>query len=419
LFSQARFDADQLFATIRRRVVGNLSQGEPFVVAMDDSIFKKTGWKIHGVAWRRDPLGPPFQTNFIPGQRFLQISAALPHGETPCAANMIPVDLRHCPTPKKPRKTAPPQEWSDYHKVQERTKVSRRGAEQLHALRESLDKECDSADRILVASVDGTFTNATVLKHMPERTDLIGRIRKDAKLYHLPGESAGKGRKRVYGDRAPTPQALRKDAAIPWKAITAHAAGKQHNFRIKTLSPLRWRTAGKGHDLRLVVIAPLGYRLTKTSRVLYRQPAYLICTNPRMPLEQLLQHYLWRWGIEVNFRDEKTILGVGQAQVRNENSVEKVPQLQVASYAMLQLAAREAFRDPQAPIDTLPRTKWRKPQAGIPTSTSAIINHLRAEVWGKGLGIQNCSGFANTVASNTKPEKSRPHLASAVCYALP
>lgn len=25
---------------------------------------------------------------------------------------------------------------------------------------------------------------------------------------------------------------------------------------------------------------------------------------------------LWRWGIEVNFRDEKTLLGTGEAQVR-------------------------------------------------------------------------------------------------------
>lgn len=47
--------------------------------------------------------------------------------------------------------------------------------------------------------------------------------------------------------------------------------------------------------------------------MLYRQPAFLVCTDPQMTLEDLLQDYLWRWDIEVNFRDEKTIMGVGQA----------------------------------------------------------------------------------------------------------
>ena len=104
------------------------------------------------------------------------------------------------------------------------------------------------------------------------------------------------------------------------------AAGKRHLFKIKTISPLRWRPAGKEHDMRLiVVIAPLGYRLTKHSGLLYRQAAYLICSDPDASIKEILQAYVWRWDIEVNFRDEKTLLGLGQAQVRHERSVENVP----------------------------------------------------------------------------------------------
>jgi hypothetical protein len=46
--------------------------------------------------------------------------------------------------------------------------------------------------------------------------------------------------------------------------------------------------------------------------LLYRQPAYLLCTDPQMALQEFLQLFLWRWDIEVNFRNEKTLLGVGQ-----------------------------------------------------------------------------------------------------------
>jgi hypothetical protein len=56
--------------------------------------------------------------------------------------------------------------------------------------------------------------------------------------------------------------------------------------------------------VRVVVIAPVSYRLRQGSKLLYRPPAYLICTDPDLPLEPLVQEYLWRWDIEVNFRDE-------------------------------------------------------------------------------------------------------------------
>lgn len=419
LFSGRRFDENQLFATLRRAVLNELSEESPFVVAMDDTLLRKTGKKIHGAAWRRDPLGPPFQTNLIWGQRFLQISAALPEAHVPCAARMIPIDLHHCPTPRKPRKNASKEEWKAYRKAREKMKISRRGAEQLRALRESMDRECGGAKRQLVASVDGSFTNAAVLKNMSERTTLIGRIRKDAKLYHLPQSdgSPGKGRKRTYGRRAPTPEALRKDPDIPWQPVRAWAAGKLHDFKIKTLSPLRSRTAGGQHDLRLLVIAPLAYRLTKNSSLLYRRPAYLICTDTELSLEKLLQYYLWRWGIEVNFREEKTLIGTGQAQVRHPQSVEKVPILLVVSYAMLLIASRKASRGAQNAIGTLPKPKWRKNQTNRPNSTGQIINLLRAELWGKALGIGNFSGFGNKTHAHTKPEKLHPQLPSAVLYA--
>ena len=53
----------------------------------------------------------------------------------------------------------------------------------------------------------------------------------------------------------------------------------------------------------------------------------------------MLQAYLWRWGIETNFRDEKSLFGTGQAQVRNPASVRSVPQMMVAAYSLLLLAS--------------------------------------------------------------------------------
>jgi len=78
LFSRQRVPVSELFAAVRRGLLAELPAPDPVVVALDDSLLRKTGIRIPGVGWRRDPLGPHFHTNFIRAQRFLQLSAAVP-----------------------------------------------------------------------------------------------------------------------------------------------------------------------------------------------------------------------------------------------------------------------------------------------------------------------------------------------------
>jgi hypothetical protein len=115
----------------------------------------------------------------------------------------------------------------------------------------------------------------------------------------------------------------------------------------------------------------------------------------------------------VNFREEKTLLGIGQAQVRNDSSVENVPALQVASYAMLLLAVSRL----PSQSDSLPPPKWAASQTPSRFSTVRAINQLRAELWGRALGLMNFSDFANTVPPVTSAQKFLPHLPSALLYA--
>ena len=161
-------------------------------------------------------------------------------------------------------------------------------------------------------------------KQLPPRTIAIGRLRKDAKLYRTPEPAPGKstGRPGRYGVRAPTPEQLRTDAATPWETITFAHSGLSHALRFKRMSNLLWRAAGVNQLLQLLVIAPLAYRLRKGSKLLYRQPAFLLCTDPELDPRQVIGTYFQRWDIEVNFSDETTLLGAGQAQVRNAVSVQ-------------------------------------------------------------------------------------------------
>ena len=390
LFYGERMNIDYLFSVARKNLLGkSLSVDEPVFAHMDDTNIRKRGKKITGACWMRDPLGPPFQTNLIWGQRFIQLSISLPETKGACRSRAIPVDFHHSPTVKKPKKSDDPEVWKDYKEKSKKAKLSRVGCDRIHLLRDNLNKD-GAHNRPLIISVDGSYTNETVLKNLPGNVTLIGRIRKDCSLHELPDVTKkGVGRNRVYGQPLPTPEQVRQSDEYSWQQVEAWAAGKKHQFRIKVVKDVRWRKAGK-QNLQLVVIAPLGYRLTKKSKKLYRQPAYLLCTDPNLDIGQLLQAYLWRWEIEVNFRDEKTLMGCGQAQVRDQNAVAKIPAFVVAVYALMLLADHQVGKRQLQ----LPRAKWYKTNVHQRPTTGDILNSLRSQLWLDQAGI-NFSHFVN------------------------
>jgi hypothetical protein len=415
VFSEGRCDREQLFNTVVQGMLDLLPPGEPFVAALDDTLLPKTGRRTPMTQYYRDPLGPRFQVNLIRAQRVLQVSGAVVPRDGQGPARMIPVDFLQAPSPAKPRKNAPPEAWADYRRLRRSQSLSRRGAERLQVLRQRLDVA--GGQRTLWSVVDGRYTNGPMIKNLPHRTCLIGRIRGDAKLYEIPaGSASGPGRRRSYGPRVPTPEAIRQSDDFPWQTVNAFAAGKRHDFRIKVVRPLRWRSAGEERDLMLLVIAPLAYRPRKGARLLYRDPAYLICTDPGASPQQVLQAYVWRSDIEVNFRDEKQLLGVGQAQVRAPASVQAAPAFMTAAYALLLLAAERAFRQTEERL-FLPAPKWRVRAPKLRPSTADLIQYVRCELWGQALGLSHFSGFSDPPQPQQKPPKSDPSLLSAVLYA--
>ena len=383
LFSRNRFDPMEIFAEIIKETINELEPTSDINISIDDTILKKTGQKVPGTSWRRDPLGPKFKTNFIWGLRFLQVSMSMPESGSNSRSRGVPIVFKHCPTVKKLKKTAGEDEKKEFVEQKKKQKLSVKGSESLSEVRKMLDQQ-GFENRTLHASVDGSYTNKEVLKHMPERTTLTGRIRKDTKLFSLPDSSANVGRKKVYGNRLPTPEEIRQSDKYEWTEVKAWAAGKIHDFKVKIVKNVRWTSAGERHILQLVVISPLGYRLTKSSKILYREPAYLICTDNKLKIEKLLQSYLWRWEIEVNFREEKSLLGCGQSQVRNPHSVESVPAFIVAIYGLLQLASKRSERI----NDTLiPRSLWYPKKSGRRTTTGDMLNNVRTQLWCKAIDM--------------------------------
>jgi hypothetical protein len=420
-FSRGRWDAQRTFDGVLNGVLDFLAPQVPLVVGMDDTLLRKTGPKIQDVAYRRDPLSPAFHTNLVRGQRFLQVSAMLPASpQGPAPARAVPIRFQPAPPLPKANKRNTEAERLEVRKLAKSYNLSTVGLDAIAATRAQLDRQPNGESRLLVLGVDGSYTNQTVLRGLPPRTTLIGRIRKDAKLFHPPQDTQQplKGRKRSYGQPLPTPECIRKDESVAWQEIRAFAAGKLHTFKVKTIAPVLWAKAGPCKPLRLVVIAPVSYRLRAGAKLLYRQPAYLICTDPNMPLEEVVQDYLWRWGIEVDHRDEKQLVGVGEAQVRTPCSARREPIFAVACYAKLLLAAAQRY-GPDATQANLPLPKWRRNKPDCRVTTGDLLRQIRQDLWADALKLleRNSDHFVNDSRPATKCQKLQWPLAAAVDHA--
>jgi hypothetical protein len=372
LHSRCAWDPQALFHPILERALP-FCRGRLVGVAVDDTRLRKTGRCIPQAAYHRDPLSPPFHVNLIRAVRFLQASVLVPlHQRAPLYTRAVPIRFEEVSCVKKPSRTADAAVWTAYRIAVKVHNLSQRFVELARAVRQALDAAGGAAKTVVLAG-DGSFCNRTCLRAVVPRTELIVRTRKDAALCHR----AAEGSRRFYDRTTFTPEQVRQDEARPWQVTKVCYGGRRRTIRYKAVPAVHWRRGAARRELRLVVVAPTPYQKRKSAKRYYRQPAYLLTTDLQSGVRALLQIYFDRWQIEVNHRDEKDTLGVGQAQLWNPIAVPKQPVLAVAAYSALLLASLLAFGAERGPAyAALP--KWRR-HAHRPSCLD-LITLLRKEI---------------------------------------
>lgn len=354
LHSRCDWQPQALFQPILQRGL-TYCPGRLVGVAVDDTRLAKTGRSIRQAFFQRDPLSPPFWVNLMLGLRFLQASLLVPlHRQAPRYTRALPIRFEEVSRVKKPSRHASAEEQRLYKQALKQHNLSHHFVTMAHALRHALDA-AGGRLKTLVLVGDGSFCNRTCLGAHVDHTELIVRARKDAGLC----EPAPQGSRRFYAVVTFTPEQVRQDEARWWQVTKVCYGGKRRTVRFKEVTDLYWRGGARRRPLRLLVVAPTPYRKRKSGKRYYRRPAFLLTTDLRSRPRALLQLYFDRWQIEVNHRDEKDTLGVGQAQLWNRIAVPKQPVLAVAAYSALLLASLLAFGAARgAPYAALP--KWRR-----------------------------------------------------------
>jgi DDE superfamily endonuclease len=364
LFSRSPWKMRDLFLPVIQRALPFAGPSDqPIVLAGDFTHLAKSGKHIPQVHCMRDPLSPAFHTNLIYGLRFFQVTVLCPFRdrEQPLPARSVPIRFEASPVLAKPGRKATAEERAAYRREQKKRPSAVAARRALEELREDFDR-AGAAGRALLVTLDGSFCNQVFFKQPIAGVELVCRCRKDAVLCRPFQDSPNSHKKaaRFYDKKSFSPESVRQDESIPWQKGSFFHGGAYHELRYKEITQILWRKGGARRPLRLIVIAPTGYRLHHQGRLLYRQPAYLLCTDLKSPVESLIAAYLEHWQIEVNHREEKSTLGLGDAQVRNEKSVPRQPAFAVAIYATMLLAALRAY-GPARTGDYLPPPKWARP----------------------------------------------------------
>jgi len=374
VFSRSPWSSAELFTPVMEESIRDwLPAKGPVPMALDDTGVSRTGKKIKTAGWQRDPMSPPFHVNLRWGLRFLQASVLLPlyRRDAAQSARAVPVRFAECPVVKRPKNDADENERAAWRKAKKTHSLSARFVALVREQRERLDALGHQA-RLLLALGDGSYCNRTVFRAAWERIAVICRCRRDLRLCL---RHEGKGR--FYAEKTFTPEEVYADKSIPWRQARIHHGGKWRMVPYKEVPGVFWRGGAGRKPLRLVVVGPTPYRKTKDGRTYQRKRAFLLTTDTTTPVNQLLQPYFDRFQIEYNHRDEKDILGVGQAQVRADKSVPRQPELVVAAYALLLLAGLAAY-GPGRTADYVSLPKWRR-RARRP-SCQDLVNLLRQQV---------------------------------------
>src|SRR5690606_10996028 len=109
-----------------------------------------------------------------------------------------------------------------------------------------------ACERRIRISMDSAYSNRTVVGGQPSRVVIVGALHSDAALSAEPAAQSGRGRRRVRGERLPSPRQLCKDRRQPWRRTEVFIYGQRRTIYYKTQCAQWYSVTGK--DLVRVVV---------------------------------------------------------------------------------------------------------------------------------------------------------------------
>jgi hypothetical protein len=272
----ARWDMQRLWQMLAGMLVGTFCRKGVLTLALDDTLFHRSGRKVEGAGYWRDAVRSTQKhmvTAWGLNLAVLTVQLQPPWGGEPLG---LPINMR----------------------------LHRKNGSSLIELAEQMINEITEwfPDRRFRVVGDGFY--ATLAGKPLEKTAIISRMRRDANLYDLPPKRRKKqrGRPRKRGQKLAKLETL-ANRVTNWQTVTFRQRGKTVTRQVYTRVVL-WYTVSRNPVL-LVISRDPGRK---------EKDDFFFTTDLNMTAEEVLECYNDRWAIEDTFKNTKQLLGGQQPQ---------------------------------------------------------------------------------------------------------
>ena len=315
-FARARWELDQLgLAIAQLAVLLVLPPGADLQVAVDDSVFRRSGRKVHGAGWQHDGSSPSVNK--------------LSYGNCFVTAGIVvklPFCTRAVCLPVLARLYLPGKKKEGPSKVDTAAALV-----SLLALA--------FPDRVVHAVADAAY-HGPALRTLPGNVTWTCRVPRNAVLYDLaPPRTGRRGRPRSKGDRLGTAGDIAATAS--WATVTVTAYGRE---QVRHVAEIRCLWYGSWHTRAVRLI------LSRDEHTASGYDLALVTTDPATSPGTLVARYASRWAIEQAFADARNVLGAGEARNRVRLAVERTVPFALFVHTLIVLWYARYGHDP-ADID--------------------------------------------------------------------
>jgi DDE superfamily endonuclease len=306
-FSRRHWSADALGLRLLEFVVERfLAADAPLRLAVDDTIFARSGPKVFGAhLHRQDSVhGGGKQVRYGNCWVVLGIVLALPFGERQIFLPLLFRLWQADPARRGHGRKGLPYKRSKDPAYPSQSEFARELVNLVHTRYPKRDIELLG---------DGAYATKA-MRGLPEAVRMIARLKSSCTLYAFPTEKDPhrRGRAPLKGERLGRVKEIAAAASDSFVEIAPKGAGLPPTLSVYTLDCL-WFGVLHTRPVRVVIVAdPKGKHAMAMA---------LVSTDATLSAQEIVERYSLRWTIEVCFRDAKQLSGVGEARNRTPRAV--------------------------------------------------------------------------------------------------
>lgn len=321
-FSQARWSPDLLGHVILQLALKFVDLNAPIIVAVDDTLTRKTGKNIWGAAMHHDPLlstgNRPF---FSFGHNFVVLSVQIRFSFAPNKIWSLTILTRLYRRKQKKGKVRGERKATGQATAQEYRTRPQLTVEMITLLASWLPA------RTIYVVGDSAYAGGSISGHLPRNVHLISRMVMNAALYDLPEKPGknGRGAPRKKGRRLDSPAERIASAKVPWTKTKVTLYGKKVRVWYKSCVALWYNSAG-ARPLRIVAVRDPSGR---------RKDDCFFSTDLTLSPTGILEVFAQRWPLEVTFYSAKQFLGLEDPQNRTPQAVQRTAPLALYLHALV------------------------------------------------------------------------------------